>query len=370
MTMPQVRPSRLPLAHECPSSLLPAEHPLGGGSEASDIGQAQHYAAGALVLEKPYDVVAVARSFSVDIDELAILMAQTAKIWRYLQRWFPSPRVEYRLSSELLGGGTADVVHHDGDTAAVNDWKSGRVQRNYRWQLWGYAYDLRETLGMPRSGVIDSATSWVRTGDVEQHGFTERELDAMADEHRALESKLGEVYAPGEHCGFCPRRHKCGAYTAALRATTTALAPIGKAIETGSPTGLTVDDLVRAYPQAKLLEDLLAAYRELLKAGLADGARLPVGDGRVLYLADIQRTKLDPALAMEALRGLGWSECDIASCLDLHKSRAEELAAERGRSTKQRGAIKAAKEELMTALEQAGAVSKVVQQRLTAAKEK
>ncbi len=364
MTMPQVRPSRLPLAHECPSSLLPACHPVSSGSVASDVGQALHYAAGALVLGKPFDVAAIAKSFSVDRDELGILMFQAARAWSYMRIYFANPRVEYPLRSELLGGGTVDVLHHDGDTAAINDWKSGRVQRNYRWQLWGYAYDVRETLGMPRSGRIESALTWVRSGDIEQHGFTEAELDAMADQHRALESGIGKVYSPGEHCGFCPRRHECGAYADALRTTTAVLAPAGDA------TGMTAEQLAQLYPRAKLLEKALETYNQLLKAALSDGTRLPIGDGRVLHLTEVRRTKLDPSRTLAALRAAGWSEADIDACLDVSKSRVEEIAEAAGRAMKARGAIKAERERVLKQLEDAGAVSQTIQQRLTAAKER
>jgi hypothetical protein len=356
------------LAHECPSSILPAEHPISRGSEASDIGQAQHYGAGAIELGKPYDVVAIARSYSVDTDELAILLYQTAKAWGYLQRYFPNPRVEYRLHSELLGDGTGDIVEHNGDTAAVNDWKSGRVQRNYRWQLWGYAYDLRETLGMPRSGVIDSSTAWVRTGDIEMHPFSDAELDAMADEHRALESKIGEVYSPGEHCGFCRRRNECGAHASAIRAAATALMPLIQALSESIPYGLTSIKLAHLYPQAKLLEKALTNYNEMLKASLADSIKLAVGDGRILYLAEVQRTQLDPTLAIATLEREQWTQDEIMACVEVSKGRVEDIAEAQGRATKVRGAIKAAREKILTQLEQSGAVSKVIQQRLTIGK--
>jgi hypothetical protein len=360
------RPSKLPLAHECPSSLLPAEHPISAGSAASDVGQAQHYVAGAIVLGKPYDVAAVAKSFSVDRDDLSILAFQTARAWNYLGRWFVAPRVEYVLRSELLGGGTADVLHHDGDTAAVNDWKSGRVQRNYRWQLWGYAYSARETLGMPRSGVIDSACAWVRTGDVEMHGFTDAELDAMAEEHRALEGRIGKVYSPGEHCGFCARRHECGAYADALRTTTTALAPIAAAIEGGTASGVTIEQLVSLYPMAKLYEKVLEAYGEMLKAALADGVRLPIGDGRVLYLAEKKRVELDPVKTYDALLAAGPDGNEILECMRASKGALEKWI----ESKAPRGQKKAAREAMLERLSAAGAVSQTIQQRLTAAKEK
>ena len=369
MAMIQVRPSRLPLAHECPSSLQPAEHPLGGGSEYSDLGNAQHYGGGSVALGKPYDVVEIARSYSVDEDELRLMMFLTEKAWNYLRQWFPSPRVECRVSSELLGDGTADVLHHDGDTCAINDWKSGRVERTYYWQMWGYAWNAWKTFGMPRSGYIDSAITWVRTGRVEHHAFSDRELDAMADQHSCLESKIGKVYAPGECCGFCPRRHECDAYRDYISASACAIEPIRRALETGASTGLTSEQLARLYPRAKMLQKALEAYGQMLHAALVDGKRLPTGDGRVLYLDDFPRTELDSTLALLVLRANGWPEDKIAEVIEVSKRKAVEVVEAEARKTKIRGAIKLAREALEKSLADAGAVHKTIHQRLVAAKE-
>ena len=359
MAMPQVRPSRLPLAFDCPSSMLPVEYAVNIASDESDLGQAAHYIAGAVVLGKPYDAAEVAKSYGVDLEELGPLVGSIHAAWRALSASFFDPSVEVRLVSAMLGGGTSDVLSRSAAHTAINDWKSGRLRRGHRHQLMGYAYNAREMWGMPSSGYIDTAITWLRFGEIDRQKITSPELDAWEAEFLALESRIGRVYAPGEHCGYCQRRDECAAYRHALGTAAAALAPVTEA-------PLTPAALAALYPQRSMLRRALDAYDEALKATLESGVRLPTGDGGEVYLDEVRRKTIDPRIAWHVLRDAGFTADELASCMEIHKGAVEDVV---GAKAPARGKGKA-KAEIMERLREAGAVSVTLSKRLATAKSK
>jgi hypothetical protein len=89
----------------------------------------------------------------------------------------------------------------------------------------------------------------------------------------------------------------------------------------------------------------------------------------VIFLDNVQRTKLDTEKAINALETAGWPREDISECLSISKRKVESIAEEKGRQTKVRGAIKAEREKVLSLLDSAGCVSKYLEQRITVKKE-
>jgi hypothetical protein len=345
--------------------MLASDCVVNNASDESDLGQAAHYLGGAIVLGKPYDLEAVAKSYGVSPEELGPLVGAEHAAWKVLAPHFSQPSVEARLVSAMLGGGTADILSRSEECISIGDWKSGRLRRGHRHQLFGYAYNARETFGMPSSGYIDTAIVWLRFGEIDRQKITSDELDAWAREFMELEPRIGKVYSPGEHCGYCQRRDECVPYRRALGTAAAALVPVSQALAEGS-TGseLAPAALAALYPQRSMLRRALDAYDSVLKAHLESGARLPTGDGKEVYLDEVERKTIAPRIAYRVLTAEGFTAEELASCMEIHKGAVEEVVAAKAPP---RGKGRA-KTEIIEKLSAAGAVSVTLSKRLATAK--
>lgn len=361
--MLRVRPSSMPRYADCPSSALPAVAPVNVATEESDLGQAAHEALAQHVLGVAPDLGVIARAHGVELGDLEPLYRYGTQAWRELAKHFPRPQVELQLlETDITTGGRTDLLSVSLEAMAVGDWKSGRLRRNQRHQMGSYAYGVREQFGMPSSGVIITAVVWLRFGEVEVLEWTSDALDAWAAEVRSLEQYVGSRFAPGEHCGFCPRQLECEARAAWLRSVGSALVAGDGSLAVATP-----EQLAALYPKAQAFEALLKSYRAALRLAIEEngGKPIPMGDGRAIGLIDQPRDTIDARLAWPVLEAHGLTEEDLAACTTIGKGALEDVVgakAPRG----QKGKAKAA---LIDELRQVGAITTTTHQRLDVAKQ-
>jgi hypothetical protein len=346
-----VRPSSMPRAFSCPSSLAPTNAPINAHGDESDLGHAAHKALAQFVMASEPDLVAIAREHGVDVDDLEPLVAFGRKAWGDIGRYFPGVFTERLINSDL-GKGTVDLLSLTHEPAAdlhstitVGDWKSGRNRREHRRQVQAYAEAARQSFGMPASGKITTIVVWLRFAEIEVMQFTAEDLDGFRRDFAALEPRIGKEYAPGEHCTGCRREYECEARAAFLRSGANALVAANQ-------DGITPARLAELYPQAQMLEKALEAYRTALKLALVGGP-LPIGNGKQIELVEAHRAIIDPRAARPVLEANGFTDEDIARTLTVSKGAIEAIAGERapkGTKTRHQAAI-------INALESAGAVT-------------
>jgi len=345
------RPSSMPRAFDCPSSLDPAVAPVRIPTDESDLGTAAHVALAMVVRGEEPDFVSIARAHGVDKDDLEPMVAYGRKAWVEIARYFPGVLTERPVESDITTG-TIDllsrVVEEDTDEdslATIGDWKSGRNQRQYRRQMEAYAYATRESFGMPKSGKITAVIIWLRFCEVEVLQFTGADLDAFRDDFLALRRSIGKSYAPGEHCFGCQRAHECPARDAYLRSAQTAMV-------VANEDGIAPEKLAELYPQAQALEKMLEAYRAALKLVVANGP-LPIGNGKQIELVEAHRAVINTISARPVLAANGFSEDDIARVSSMSKGEIETVVGERAPKG-MKGRNQAA---IVKALEDAGAIT-------------
>jgi hypothetical protein len=178
------------------------------------------------------------------------------------------------------------------------------------------------------------------------------ELDAFRSDFLALEPRIGEEFAPGEHCLGCRREHECPARDAFIRSAGAALVEAG-------PGAVAPARLAEMYPRVQQLERAIEAYRSALRLALADGP-LPVGDGKQLELVEAHRTLVDPRAAWPVLEAHGFTEADLARVTSMSKSEIEAIARERAPA---RGKARQAAA-IVQALDEAGALTQATYTKL------
>lgn len=317
----RVRCSSLPRYFACASSAGEAEAFINGSSDESDLGDAAHEALGCVVLNVDPDLVDIAKRQGVDHDELERLVAYGRKAWRELAKYFPAPKVEERLESDYAPG-TADILHADGVTLVVGDWKSGRIRRNHTEQMAGYASAALEKFGAPESGEVTSCVIWLRDLEAEVVVWTVAELEQWRARYDAQQARIGKEYAPGEHCGFCPLRLECRAHQNYLTTSATALM-------TAPPATVTPQLLASLYPQSRALKKALDSYEAALKEQLEQHGSLAIGDGTVISLGEGTRSEIDAKAAWPILEDEGLSRDDINGLLSVGKGALEEIIGSR-----------------------------------------
>jgi hypothetical protein len=340
--------SRLPLAEQCPSSLLQVENPVNNTSQAAKMGTAAHEGLALMVMGNDKSSEPLAELHGVDADELGFLLAMGRKAWVELAPHFPWSRAEVEFDeTELLAKTKVDVLSISEDHISVLDWKTGRVEKNHSEQLMGYLYAATRLFGPRKKMTI--ATVWVRLGVYETKQVTEQEVDDFEERLAVYASRAGKVWNPGEHCGFCPGQYTCKARTES----------IGQAVAVFSGgTEITPAALAGLYPKVKELEQAIDTYKSLLRASLQNGP-LPIDGERVLALTEYSKTELDPMKAWPVMAAM-LEESEIAKVIDVSKTALVKAVCAKAA----RGQKKAAEESLMMQLESAGAVKTTTHQRV------
>lgn len=352
----KVSASGVPRFFSCASSAVVIDAPFNPGSVAANIGNATHEGCWRLVRGMPVDTEELAERFNLDdADKIdfRVCMAYANQAWHASKQSFPNPKTEIRIESDLVNG-TADVLHHDGETAAVGDWKSGRVPSHVTEQLAAYAYAVREKFGMPRSGYITSIAWWLRFQEMEVRKMDDNYLDAFADTFQHQMKAAGRQYAPSyDTCGFCTRQNECQALRDWIDAAGSAVMIHQEQAQAGA---LTIEQLGELYPQAKMLEKALAAYKEALKHAASRG-EVRVGEGKVFRVNEYRKDVINDIQGAwkHLVQDQSFTPSDMASVCKLSLSKIKDIA---GNRAEPQGKAKA-KKQILEDLNQAGCISSI-----------
>jgi len=357
-----LRCSALPLAFLCAGSVRPSELSIDETSAPARLGTAVHEGLRGLPAAGRVDwdgVPELARRFDIaDLEpELRMLLGQGQKLWlTQLRPSFPDAMTEVQLSIELPGGhtlsGQTDLLGRSARTAHVGDWKTGRLDSDYREQLLGYC-----ALALLDDDGLEAATAgviWLREGEWEHYTLTRAELPAYLRRLKRAVIDWDGTYRAGEHCGHCPRSHECPARQALVRRDVAAFLGgeiTDYAVDPSALAALPAAQLVALHASAKMVQDvaerLNAAIRELVrrKGDI-------VADGKRLTIQETTRRHLHVVPALDVLDAAGFTDDEKVSALEVHVKAAEEVVAKRAPYRGKKKAI----EQLNADLKKAGAL--------------
>jgi hypothetical protein len=350
-----LRSSILPLVSQCPAAAKPPSIPLVSGGPEADLGNAAHEALSCTVSGWTYDLEEIAERYVIEVKDLAFLVSSGRKIWEQIKEHFPNPHTEIPLETywpveDIRLTGHPDVFSVDGDKARILDWKSGRLDEDFRAQMLGYALLVLEN--DPSINEVWVGVARLREQTIDGETFTREQVEAWWG--KLVEQVVGpEQFNPGRWCGYCPRRAECPAKNALVIQTAQVLA----VLQSGPPpeNGLAVRGwaIGMIHDGIKLLEPILERAKDMVRAETeAAGGSLPIGDGRTLVVTEEPRTKISFAAAEPVLRESMTPEA-LARCITLGKGKLEEEI----RATAPYRGKTAAVKEVLDRLEAAGALT-------------
>lgn len=344
------RISSLPRFLTCPPSGVAAEFPYSPESDVAAMGTAAHEALALMVGGQDPDLGAVAAKHLVNRDEMTTLYHYGCAAWAGMMTHFPSARSEVPLVGDGISG-TADVFHQDGMTMCVADWKSGRVKRDHRAQLVGYAAAAVHEYGMPESGEVKIFTVWLRHFEYDVATVTADDIERLYHDIKSAGLDVGTRYAPGEACTYCPRQMECGARREFMGAASAALSVVGS-------VDISPGLLARLHGRAKALRSALVQYDTALKLALAAGP-LSDGCGNMLSLGTATRDQVHAREAWPVLQAAGFTDEEIAGCVKMTKGGIMKVVGDKTAKGKGR-----AKVEFLGRLKDAGAVTQKMHQEI------
>lgn len=260
--------------------------------------------------------------------------------------------------------GTADLVALSPADLLVADFKTGHgiiapAAQNAQLRLLGLAAARRFGRQLVRVAIIRIAEDGTPFFDSAE--FDAVELDVIAEELRGLAGRidvakdlmdLGQPppLTTGTHCRRCPCLVHCAAVTALARA----LASQPEAVADGVTAALSPQQAATAWTRLKLAEEVLRRAREGLYGYARDhGITLP--NGLVIGEVETKRRVLDGRLSFDVLRRLHGESVASSAC-SIEVSQAAIERSLRGVAEANGEKLAKLKREVMSALEQAGAL--------------
>ncbi|MCC7147153.1 MAG: PD-(D/E)XK nuclease family protein [Phycisphaeraceae bacterium] len=383
----KIRCSKLDALMSCPPSVLDTTAVrIDREEEAATIGKAVHAMAADLIERQAYNVMETAAMFGLDTEqseEAAALMLYLMRAWDELRRYFPTPRTECGVAAPLSADveltGTVDLLSPLGETKAVFcDWKTGRVDSNYQHQMAGYAYCLWTILGQPEDGLITGIVVFLRHHYYRVVKYTPAMLRSWHHDltHNALAAAT--KFRPGRVCPNCEIYASCQARKAEVTGVVDSV--LGRT--TGDPkwttfvdqaTGLlanidadnkhepAVGDIIttlmtRARLAKEAADDVVALVRDTIRrVGPID-----TGEFTTMELATVTMKTLDPVKSLPVLRR-HLSDAEICGGMKLSLPQMQSAyAAKKGRGEKV-----AAKIQIESELDRAGAIVVSLHERMT-----
>jgi hypothetical protein len=276
------------------------------------------------------DLHAIAACRGTDAQEVMRLVHKAWDYWKMKAGPKESSHIETPFRHVGALGGTTDIRWREAydwnlrlKRAHVLDWKFGYEQRDVYHQLAQYAFDYRGELRLEgwwdSSATIETEMVWVRLGKVERHVFDNTELDAWYAYALKREALAGEVYNPGDHCGFCDHAPACLARAQWQREAVNAL------VVADSLAMATPEALGALRDRAKAVKRALDAYDKAVNAVLDAGEDIPLPNGKVMRRAIREGEAIDARKALPLLRAAGFTPDDMEGILDIKKGAVEEI---------------------------------------------
>lgn len=347
-----IRASSLPLRFKCSQagrpdgSLVPVRTET---SQAAHIGNAVHEVLAELVLGRSTDVSAAAAAHGVESREVAQLVANGARAWDALK---PDPGVEAWAERELEAGaltGHLDVGWLDGDTVHVYDWKTGRRDSDYSAQLRAYGAML--LVAHPEAARAVCGVVFLRDMETETYTLDRDQAAAFLDQVQALVDGPPGDYTVGDHCGFCDRRFACPAKLQAEQRAMQVIAPAFPLTISEQIRDLDDGRLVELHHQARSIRELLRMVDSEVRKIVAERGGV-TGAGVTLDIEEKQTREIDTAKAWPVLQA-SLSDDQLARAVKVQLGKVQDAITEGA----PRGQGAAKRRALMSALEDAGAIS-------------
>ena len=371
-----IRCSALPEAFLCPGSVRPAKVLIDPINPAGKEGVAAHKVMELLttgdVAMRDLDLDEIAERYAVNAEDLARLAWRGLKCWREpdpqgvsLREAFRGARAEVRLVTHVAGvelTGTMDLLalYPAQRLARVADWKSGRVDRDYSAQVFGYG--VLVLMNHPDIDTVDVSVVWMREAEIEPYRITRADLGAWVERLRAGVIAWDRVYRPGRQCEHCARSHDCEALIA--QGTRDLALLRGFAVEIGDALPAAVDQrimdmepeaLAAIHRRAQTMARFCESFHQLVKHEvIRRGGSMEAGDGKLLAIKSTFNRDVDPMRAWDVLHSM-LTEQELAQAIRVRLGEAEEIIAKK--AGKGNGA--AAKRALNKALEDAEAIQLV-----------
>lgn len=358
----QVRCSSLPLAMSCPQSLAITPYRIAEDGPSAALGSAVHLYLSSHIKGAAEELSELAHFYGVSLSELEPLAYKSLSLWKQVAKYFPNPEVEKPFTVHGTGltlHGTRDVVAYNpaSKTVFVCDHKSGWVDADCSEQLMGYAFgSISEFIEAERVHLI---VTRIREYVTDHATYERQEVLAWSDRmFRRLVSE-GDAYAPGKHCGHCPRWHSCPAF----KDYTSGAIELILENSTGGIT-LTPENpnarFRRTYEAVKVVEKLCERARDVLKAhAVAGGGRLEFDNGYELQLVHQVRQEITYQESLPIL--INRIPADLLpGCFSVKKTAVQDAI----KSTAGRGQKGQVVADLMAELDAAGAINQTTQERL------
>ncbi len=363
----QLRCSGLPLNFKCPGSARPPALKIRTMSDPAALGIAAHTALQGVVTNggpSPEELTELAIKEGVDTEDLRILLACGAKLWREVRESFPGAETEVEIVADFgdfVLSGHPDLHSYRAGVVRAGDWKTGRVDSDYSAQLKGYAVLLRREL--EKAGIeVTEATGtvlWVRDCEAENYTLDSAAFDQFVASIREQIVNWDGTHHPGTHCTFCPRWHECEARVAHDRgAVETFSSKQIRAIDIDELTHLSDGQKLELYHQAKLVAELAETVKGVVKRYIQTHGPI-VADGQRLAVVPEERSKVVAEKAWDVLEESGFTHAEFVQCVNIGVTAMKSVTAKKAGRGHGAGAIR----ELMAKLETAGAVEKTVTER-------
>ncbi len=296
--MNTIRASSTDRIWACPPSAQAPEVAIGGNTlDRADLGTAFHECFAEAIHGREPDLDGLAARYTVDSDELSMLLGQARRVWTEIRDFFPDPETEVSMASGILTG-TADLVAAaGGKMLAVLDHKSGWKIDGHENQLKSYGW-LALQLD-PQAEAVWCGVYHVRFRKLQHAVYSRDDLEAWYEQ---LQARLAETaYRPGDHCGYCPRAYSCPARADQLKAMSGVMLEQAWGQLPTDPIDL-AEFLQLLREQADQVEKAGAAAKTFAKAVLeSHGGELPTRDGRKLKIVRTEKSEIDARLALPLL---------------------------------------------------------------------
>lgn len=299
-----------------------------------------------------------------DDDRARILAYCARRQWDEIAPSLEVVAVETPMSmswDDITLTGTPDVYAKMKDTGelVIVDWKTG-VEKDVMPQLVGY---LALALSREKEATgFKAIVAWCASDVLDV-----REVQAEAD-ILALDDKIASAIAHPQNfrpspsnCQYCPRRHECPAHSEQA---------IGlvKMFGNGEANGLPAVRMAELLPRVKQINAMCEQFEETFKT-LVDAApdgKLAV-DGGHWERKPVQKREIDAAKALPVIVEKFGGIDAVAEAVDISTTQLIRVA--RSKATGGRGRKQEAEEALVTALDNAGAIVRKIEKKLTFVKE-
>ena len=305
-----LRCSKLPLFNLCAGSAIPVRNPIAEPepefNNPAKLGTAVHVALAITVDDGEPDLPQLSLAAHVDSDDLAQLYGYGKRCWGMLSDHFgEKPVIEEYHKREfptfILTGHPDAVSDPAMDIICIMDWKSGRVEYDASWQLFG---------GSLFNGATRGVIVWLRetwTGnpfEVVEIPPEQEIIDGLTAQVAAL--GRGECVT-GPHCNsmYCPRQHECAAYREYARNGVTALATMDEQLPA-------IKLVSKHYPAWRAAQVACKNFEGLLNQVLDEHGEVEIGDDKKVVRTKKNIKVYDAAQARKVMKTLGI--VDVDSC--------------------------------------------------------